>query len=94
MTFYVIRNKETKEALPEYRGRGYTWTEPTNERPPRLFPTVREAKICLSWWAKGKLRAIVDPYDGYLGNKRHGAVRNSDDFEIVEVQLWEKRDEG
>lgn len=76
MKYYVIRHKETKEYMPEYKGgKGYSfWLADDikdNHLPhPRLITTKEKAQKVIVEWAKGtfewvdvqmKFRPNIDP---------------------------------
>lgn len=59
MRFFAIRKRGTQKFLPvlpaNYRA-GYTWTEPTDELPPRLYKSATGAKIGLRMWLSGGMK--------------------------------------
>ena len=94
MTVYAIKHTASGMFLPEYRGHGYTWLEPSDGIP-RLFRRKKDARTCLTMWAKGKYAktTILDPDFGVpiQGDvKIVPAGRNVDDFEVVEMILTQK----
>lgn len=92
MVYYAIRHKPTGNYLPQLRRRrGHTHTEPTPlaDAVPRLHKTMRQAKVALWYWLKGKWHEeYSQPYYGfgqeYDGNEpKPCPERRRDDMEIV-----------
>lgn len=87
MIVYLIRQKSSGLFLPEIAGRGYTFSEPSNHRLPRLFRREQDAKIALTYWLTGKW------YKAY--REEHGIEyqevpeRKREDMEICAFQLVE-----
>lgn len=89
---FAIRRKGTDLflALPK-GGRGCSYEEPTDDRPPRLFLTLGAAKVALTYWLKGHFR--VSRFQNWEGEEEHTIEvkpqdhRSRDDMEIVAVEL-------
>lgn len=54
MKFWAIRRPSDGAFLPEVR-KGYTYSEPRFDLPPRLFTEERFAKLALTHWLRGTL---------------------------------------
>lgn len=70
MSFYLIRNKHTKEwisalnDLGQMMSRGFTHAHLSNTEMPRLFYTRTAAKIALQIWLRGRLVAKKERFVG------------------------------
>ena len=73
MKYYVIRHKETKEYMPEYKGgKGYSFWLADNIKAnhlhhPRLITTKEKAQKIIVEWAKGTFE-WVDVQRGFRPN--------------------------
>lgn len=100
MRLFVIRHKETRKLMPEYKsGKGYSfWLYDNvidNQRPtPRILESRAKAEKVIIEWAKGIFvwrpqNLQDDPY--YLDQRRvmKDLGRSKDELEVVPVELLE-----
>lgn len=93
--YYAIKHKPTGFMLPAGgKGlKGHTHQEPSEIRPPRLFVSFVYAKRALSAYVDGKWYDVSTGPDhngeyDYTGPEpKKNTKRNSEDFEIVNVEL-------
>jgi len=78
-TFYAIRHKPSGGYIPVARGRGATWVEPSTTKPPRLFETLHDAQVALTWWLKG------GAYNRF--ERRWDPTSGADDVIILQVKV-------
>lgn len=93
MIVYAIRHRPTGGYLPEIvGGRGYTITEPTVHRIPRLFESSKAAKCALTWWLKG-ITQVTRHYDGWEYDESWATLpregRKAKDMVVVPMTLQE-----
>lgn len=87
---FAIRHKPSGGHLPEV-GRGYTFSEPSVDRIPRLFESASAAKRALTWWLKGGTSVLrsKDYWGEYDETWQHTDIpnRKAEDMEVVPVLL-------
>jgi hypothetical protein len=93
--YYAIRKRGTKLYLPTKHGKdrdkGFTYREPTDKSPPRLFTRIGDAKFALGCWASGRW-AISFTHDEGIAEASGPepmptAGRSREDFEIIRMKL-------
>lgn len=60
MTFFYLEHKDGGWMKENKSGKGYTWSEPQTESPPRFFSSPKGAKAAIREWAKGKQFVSVE----------------------------------
>jgi hypothetical protein len=64
MKFWAIRRPSDGAFLPEVR-KGYTYSEPRFDLPPRLFTSKGAAKTALTHWLRGAFSVHVTHHFGF-----------------------------
>ena len=102
-TLYAIRHIATKQYMPQLRGKGYSYWNPSSTNPindikgrknagvPRLFPSSLCAKRAITAWAYMP-NARMTYRTGYFGEEDYDIIdkpdgRKKEDLEIVEVRI-------
>ena len=67
-------------------GRGFTYVEPKDIGPPRLFINKRDAIVALGWWLKGPFE-VRDWEEGSIEPVRDKPFRDPSNYEVVEVSI-------
>jgi hypothetical protein len=95
MRTYAVRQKSTGLFIPVLKPgykRGGSHSEPTNEHPPRMFPSRKSAQAFLGNWLQGiHERGFIDEggYEEDFIKVIPQPHRNKNDMEIVEFELIE-----
>ena len=87
-TFFIVRNKHTKEWLPAGKHRNKTSARLCSDHPPRLFKTPGGAKNALNWWSGGVAYSNYGHYEDDMIIEQVRVVdRHKEDMEVVGVSL-------
>lgn len=98
MKVYAVRQKSTGLFIPRLetgKRRGGSYTEPTDEREPRIFHNRLAARSFLGNWLQGKFQVHTPQYSsGFEPPEPELTVvkqpqRKKEDMEIVEFSLRE-----
>lgn len=83
---YAIKHVPTKRLMPQRRGAGHSYWEPTEDigepRNPRLFFTMRSAQNALTAWLQGIWRSDLNVTTDWEGNSE-----SSNDLTINEPDV-------
>lgn len=85
MKLYILKHKNGGHMALRPSGRGYTWSEPEEDKIPRLFKTRRGAEAAASWWSKGPIYNIKDPYGNYITKPAQTKQRSKYEWYVEEV---------
>lgn len=99
LVVYAVRHKTSGYFFTQRdKNRGSTWQEVSEKGLPRFFKTQGHAKSFLTFWIKGKhmtnlSKAYFDgseePYIAVVKDE----LRRIEDYEIVQFELTEKKNE-
>ena len=89
---YATRHNPTGHYLPERKGYGQTWVEPTkpmakHDHFPRLHATRKDAHIVLSYWLKGQHSLWNYDNFGNVHKKIKTMKRKREDMEVVSIYV-------